>query len=187
MNKMAEPQADLMRSFKTQSSLYEAFTSTVKHIVETLIVDAKAEYDSIEGRTKSAESFERKISRDDKAGKYKKLEEVTDISGIRIICYLKEDCDRISEIIKNCFKVDEANSLDKEDTIDDDRFGYRSIHYVVSFDDLRSSVTEYKRFSGLKAEIQIRTILQHTWAAIDWKFRYKNESEAPRLQTQSVA
>jgi len=38
---------------------------------------------------------------------------------------------------------------------------------------------EYKRFSGLVAEIQVRTILQHAWAEIEHDIQYKAISALP--------
>lgn len=51
---------------------------------------------------------------------------------------------------------------------------------MLSLDEKREILKEFKAFAGLKAEAQVRTLLQHTWAAIDWKFRYKEEREAPK-------
>jgi ppGpp synthetase/RelA/SpoT-type nucleotidyltranferase len=57
-----------------------------------LLVDTGIEFSSIEKRTKSIESLSGKIERGGKAGKYNSLQEITDLSGIRIVAYLKEDC-----------------------------------------------------------------------------------------------
>ena len=60
-----------------------------------------------------------------------------------------------------------------------DRFGYLSIHYVVRLKEERAKLTEWQAFAPLRAEIQIRTVLQHAWAAIDHRFRYKTTTEIP--------
>ena len=39
---------------------------------------------------------------------------------------------------------------------------------------------EYKAFKGIKFEIQIRSILQHTWAEIEHDIGYKSKLEIPR-------
>jgi GTP pyrophosphokinase len=41
------------------------------------------------------------------------------------------------------------------------------------------SLGEWKPFDGLKAEIQVRTIGQHAWAAISHALQYKREQDAP--------
>ncbi|PSO31252.1 GTP pyrophosphokinase family protein [Bradyrhizobium sp. MOS002] len=121
-----------------------------------------------------------KIERGDKVGKYSSLQEITDLSGIRIIAFLKEDCKKISSLLRESFIVDSVNTTDKEDEIDPDRFGYQSIHLILSYGGDRLKLPEFKRFSGLKFEVQVKTLLQHTWSAIDWKLRYKRRSEAPK-------
>ena len=41
-------------------------------------------------------------------------------------------------------------------------------------------LTEWEAFANIKAEIQVRTILQHAWAAIDHELTYKKTEEAPK-------
>lgn len=89
------------------------------------------------------------------------------------------DIDSVSQIIKENFDIDEVNSIDKRKAIETDRFGYLSVHYVVKLNHARRQLDENKHFSDLKCEVQIRTILQHAWAAIDHKLRYKNKDEMP--------
>lgn len=71
------------------------------------------------------------------------------------------------------------NSIDKRKSIEPDRFGYMSLHYIVSLNKTRSKLPEYSDFSELKFEIQIRTILQHSWAKIEHKLGYKSNSSVP--------
>jgi putative GTP pyrophosphokinase len=54
------------------------------------------------------------------------------------------------------------------------------LHFVVSFKDDWLKLPPFKRFAGKKAELQIRTILEHAWASIDWKIRYKAEENVPK-------
>jgi putative GTP pyrophosphokinase len=170
----------LTNEFRQSRDVYAAFTSSVESLLRNLISATGIEPFAYEGRTKTIASFDEKIQREDKAGKYSCLNDVTDLSGVRIICYLQEDCDAVSKIIEEEFSVDAVNSISKHDELDPDKFGYLSTHYVVSLNDARGGLKEFRAFSGLKVEIQIRTLLQHTWAAIDWKFRYKEEREAPK-------
>lgn len=170
----------LKADFSKQRMLHQAFTDKCKGLIETLLKDNSIEYFSIESRTKTQESFEGKIQRDDKSGKYAQIGDVTDISGVRIIAYLQEDCIRIISTIRSAFSIDEKNSDDKSVSIDPDKFGYLSSHLIASFTADRIILPEFKRFDGLKVEFQVRTLLQHTWAAIDWKLRYKSQNEAPK-------
>jgi len=60
-----------------------------------------------------------------------------------------------------------------------DQFGYKSVHYVISLSSPRRDLAEWTEFEKFKAEIQVRTILQHAWAEIDHEIRYKNEENIP--------
>jgi ppGpp synthetase/RelA/SpoT-type nucleotidyltranferase len=171
---------NLAADFALVRPQYEAFTTSLEGLIRSLLNSAEIEYFAIEARTKTLDSFDEKIQREDKQAKYAYLDDVTDLSGIRIIAYLQEDCDRICRLISDEFSVDEANSIKKDEELDPDKFGYLSSHYVVKLGPQRSTLREFAAFVGFKSEIQVRTLLQHTWSAIDWKFRYKEEREAPK-------
>ncbi|MES2438858.1 MAG: hypothetical protein V4584_07320 [Verrucomicrobiota bacterium] len=128
-------------------------------------------------RVKGRESFAEKLNR--KGGKYEKLGDVTDLVGIRIITYLTGDVDRIADLIEAEFVVDRANSVDKRLYEDPDRFGYKSLHYVVELPPPRTTLAEYRPFEGIKAEIQVRTIIQHAWAEIEHDLGYKSTIGVP--------
>jgi len=170
----------LMDAYEAHKHTYEAFTLNVADLLQRLVEENSIDYFAIESRTKSFDSFVEKIVRPDKAEKYETIDDVTDISGVRVISYMSEDVDSICRFISENFVIDEINSTDKEDLMDPDRFGYLSVHYVISYNKDRLKLPEFQRFAGLKAELQVRTILQHTWAAIDWKLRYKSDQEVPR-------
>jgi len=53
------------------------------------------------------------------------------------------------------------------------------LHYVASLISEREKLTEYKRFAGIKVEIQIRSTLQHAWAEIEHDIGYKGENSVP--------
>lgn len=138
------------------------------------------DFQTIEARTKDLDSFEAKVDLPEKEQKYKDISEVTDLSGIRIICYLNEDADRVCQRLAELYDIDQEHSVNKNEELKDNEFGYRSRHFVVQYPAARAGLFENAKFAGLKAEIQVRTILQHAWAAIDWKLRYKNSSEVPQ-------
>jgi ppGpp synthetase/RelA/SpoT-type nucleotidyltranferase len=171
---------DLAKEYEAVRPQYEAFTASLDTLIRTLLETEQIEFAQIETRTKSLESLSGKVQREDKQGKYNSLADLTDLVGVRIIAYLQEDCDKIGSMLEEAFQVDELNSVRKEDELDPDKFGYLSTHYVVSLPQTRLALPEFRRFEGMKCEVQVRTLLQHTWAAIDWKFRYKEEREAPR-------
>ena len=87
----------------------------------------------------------------------------------------ESDVKRISKVIEREFKIDFNHYNNKSGN----KFGYRSVHYVASFNDTRAKITEFKVFSGMEFEIQIRTILQHAWAEIEHDRGYKFQDVLP--------
>ena len=164
---------------------YSSFCSLLQSLIKNLLEVDKIDYDHIEARVKTPESFNEKISRDGKDYS-DPLTEVTDIIGIRIVAYHLEDVDKICKKIVDEFTVDYPNSVDKETALKPNQFGYRSVHYVVSLDDNRKRLSEYALFGKMKAEIQIRTVLQHAWAAIDHKIQYKSAIQIPDKIKRSI-
>lgn len=170
---------DLANEYEGQRPEYESFTNSVSQLLCRLIQDAGLDIVGIEDRTKTLDAFKEKVDRPEKAQKYESCNEVTDLSGIRVIAYLQEEHDQICEIVRENFSIDPESSANKEDLLDPDKFGYRSMHFVVSYGEDRLRLPEFRRFAGKKAEVQVRTVLQHAWAAIDWKLRYKTDIGVP--------
>jgi putative GTP pyrophosphokinase len=168
----------ILEEYDVYKELYSEFAIKMKYLVTELLINKKIKYHQISERVKEKQQLENKIIK--KNFKYSKLDEITDIAGLRIITYFEDEIDKISDIIINEFEIDYKNSVDKR-KLEIDRFGYQSLHYVVFLNSQRQNLPEYKKFSGLKYEIQIRTILQHSWAEINHDIGYKGDFEIPNI------
>jgi len=125
-------------------------------------------------RVKEIDSFIEKIDRK----KYENpFEQTEDICGIRIICYYQKDVEIINDILKKELEV--KDSQDKEELLELNQFGYRSYHLIASIPSSWFSTPNFRNLKGLKAEIQIRTVLMHAWAEIEHKLSYKKKSHIP--------
>lgn len=168
---------DLIADFDAKREVYNSFAKTVSDLLERLLLAKKTSYHSISFRCKARDSLERKV---DAKQRYNALEEITDLAGARIITHFSDDVDVVASMVESEFRIDRANSIDKRASLDPDRFGYLSLHYVVSLKREREELQEYSAFKGMKIEIQIRSILQHTWAEIEHDIGYKSSVEVPR-------
>lgn len=168
----------LLKSFDERKELLSAFERSMSTLVTQLLLARDMPVHGVSSRRKQRESLARKVS---KPGKnYYSLSEITDLVGVRVTTYFENEIDRIGDLIEAEFTVDQENSTDKRKYHEADRFGYSSLHYVVSVSEKRSGLVEYSRFGGLKAEIQIRSLLQHTWAEIEHDLGYKSRYTIPR-------
>jgi len=152
----------ILEEYDQQCALHTEFTKKTKELVEDLLRENNARVHSITCRVKDRDDLKTKVERSEE--RYRKLSDITDIAGIRIITYFADDVDVIADIIQKEFNINYMNSVDKRTVLDPDRFGYLSLHYVAKLPATRLKLTEYHRFSDCKVEIQIRSILQHTWA-----------------------
>lgn len=166
-----------IRQYSKTRTLYEEFAEQILHILKAII---KQEYPDIKiasysSRAKEIESLRKKLQKD----KYNENSEITDLAGVRIITYSKKDIPLITGIIEQSFKKDIQNSVDKTLTLGNDKVGYRGDHYVVSYDEDRARMPENKKFENLKCEIQVTSLIAHTWSEITHEKGYKFEGRLP--------
>jgi ppGpp synthetase/RelA/SpoT-type nucleotidyltranferase len=177
---LAAAEEKWVREYEKIRPLYEQFTKKVRTLIEYLLEREAIGYHLIEARTKSLESFTEKIRERAHGQKLENpLHQTTDLSGIRIVVYYSDDVDKVARLVEREFAIDEENSADRGALLKPEEFGYRSVHYVISLSEKRRGLSEWCDFSNLKAEIQIRTVLQHAWAAIDHALRYKKDTDVP--------
>jgi ppGpp synthetase/RelA/SpoT-type nucleotidyltranferase len=138
---------------------------------------------SIEARAKSLESFGAKAAKpsesDPTLPRYPApLKEITDLAGIRVITFLPRSVEQVCRQIEREFTVLERTDKAAE-LMDEGKFGYQSIHFVVEMHPNRVRLPEYRRHKGLPFEIQVRTILQHAWAEMEHDIQYKSAAVIP--------
>lgn len=130
---------------------------------------------AVEHRVKEEKSLAGKLEL--KGEKYRSLSDITDILGARVICFFSDDVDKVAAKIEEMFVIDWENSVDKRAQLNPDAFGYLSLHYICSLPEDQGYPEE---LCGKRFEIQIRSTLQHTWAAINHDLGYKSEFGVPR-------
>lgn len=167
-----------VEAFAGERSQYELFALFLSQVLER----AGALYAPlciVQARAKTVSSFAQKIIRKDK---YKEpLKEVTDLCGARIIVHFQSQALKVCTFIKENFIIDEVNSIDVGSKLREEEFGYLSIHYIVT---PRAGsilgVPVPKELLTRKAEIQVRTLLQHAWADISHDRIYKSNLTVPK-------
>ncbi len=168
----------VLTQYDQQRKKYERFAREVEHQLRCILEEEGIVCNAITSRVKERGSLTQKI--DVKSDKYKSLSEVTDIAGIRIITYYDSDVERAAKIVEREFCVDKENSINKREALGPEKFGYCSVHYVVSMNEDRLKLPENRGYAGIKCEIQIRTVLQHAWAEIEHDLGYKSEIDIPK-------
>lgn len=163
---------------------FARLTIKLRSLLEDLLSARGIPVHLVECRTKSVASFREKITRASKSY-IEPLVELTDLSGIRLITYYQDDADAVASLIQQEFLVQSTSGMN--DLPSPGEFGYRSVHFVVKLSDARAALAEWGGLGGLTAEIQVRTVLQHAWAAISHKLQYKREQDIPQTLRRKLS
>ena len=165
---------EIQKHYKENKQLYQRLAENTKQALLSFLQEDGISYHSISSRIKEFDSYYEKIER---KGYDKPLEQIEDFCGIRIICFYPADLERIKKIIQKEFDV--LESIDKTANLEPDRFGYRSNHFIVKIKKEWLKAPNYRGLEDLKSEIQVRTILMHSWADIEHKLAYKKNEDVP--------
>ncbi len=137
----------------------------------------------IQSRTKEWNSISEKI--DSKRFNVKRsVTELQDLVGLRIILLFKKDVIKMCDLIKEKFKI--IKEYDTADKLKENEFGYTSYHFVISIPEEWTTVPSFSGFKDYRAEIQIRTLSQHTWSEASKELQYKQEQNVPKQLLRSI-
>lgn len=173
-----------LEQFTGKRELYENFAGVVRDILADAIKTCGLKINDIQSRAKELKSFGTKAmtpnEQSSEEPKYKNpMSDITDLAGVRVITFFPSTVNGVCQLIQEEFeiieRVDHTASAEREQ-----RLGYLSVHYLVRLGSNRKKLSEYKKFDGLIAEVQVRTVLQHAWAEIEHDIRYKSASTIPQ-------
>jgi len=176
-------QNDLQTEFETLKLYAEQFSENIQQQITTILTNHEMTLGvPIERRVKTWSSIEAKLKRH--TLQLTSLTELPDFVGLRIILLFKRDLARIGNLITSTFDV--ISHVDKSTSLEDTQFGYQSIHYIIQLPENWLDVPTMSNFRGLQAEIQVRTLSQHIWAAASHKLQYKHEASVPQPLRRSI-
>ena len=124
---------------------------------------------NIQARIKSRKSIEKKLSyRNLPITAYAAKDNLTDIAGVRVICYFIEDIFSILSLVKT---QTDLLILKESDYIHYPKSsGYRSYHMVLGVPVYRIEGMQY-----YPVEIQFRTLSMDFWASMEHRICYKGD------------
>jgi ppGpp synthetase/RelA/SpoT-type nucleotidyltranferase len=159
--------------------IYKSFAETVRFILEkaVLATDNLPRPQSIQYRAKGVESLRRRLVEAGQLDTQTLELDRRDLAGTRLIFYTNNDVDRFlaSPLIRDNFEIEEDSTKIHHPTQENQDARYRAVHYTIRLRDERLSLPEYTRFTGLRCEIQVQTILEHAWAETSHDILYKNK------------
>jgi ppGpp synthetase/RelA/SpoT-type nucleotidyltranferase len=158
-------------------ALYADFAEAVAAILHAAIVEHNdLRLQNIQHRAKTVESLRAKLAKAE-AGPDEAIGDIAkDVSGCRLIFYTNGDVHRFGQsgILRENFTVDyDRSKIHYPDSNEEGAEFFISENWVVTLSDARCALPEYRRFSGLRCEIQVQTILDHAWAEMAHDTIYK--------------
>ncbi len=167
-----------IETYRTRYASFSIYAARLKELIIQLIGRSGSKVHFVESRAKTPESFAEKIRRPGK-NYDNPMEEIPDLVGVRIVLYYTDSVQAVGELLKQEFNVIEKESGHQPGAYEADQFGYLSMHYVVTLHKKRHELPEWQDWHDVRAEIQVRTVLQHSWAAVSHALQYKREGDVP--------
>ncbi len=166
---------ELMAQFRERLPLLQQLEQEAFNYLTRSLQQQGIYVTGIEHRVKTEESLAGKLEL--KGSKYRSIDDITDLVGLRIITFYTDDVDKIAAIVKNAFDVDWQNSVDKRKLHQLTSFGYNSLHYICK---LPKTVIDNPAINNIRFELQMRTALQHVWSTIEHDTGYKGTVQLPK-------
>jgi len=162
--------------YKSVLSSAERFGEELLHQIERLLEEQGIALGfPIQRRVKAWSSLSEKLERI--GFQVTSVTDFQDLIGLRLIFLFKRDIARVCDLISQNFNV--IKQYDTQERMKDDRFGYSSVHFVVELRHDWLAIPTFSKMAGSKAEIQIRTLAQHTWAEASHNLQYKRKESVP--------
>ncbi|MBR4880018.1 MAG: RelA/SpoT domain-containing protein, partial [Clostridia bacterium] len=120
----------ILEDYRKQRDDFIKLGDTVHSMLNDIVKELGFLVLAVEHRVKEEKSLAGKLER--KGEGYNTIEDITDILGCRVVCYLSDEIDQIGRKVEEKFVVDWENSSDKRALIQEDAFGYLSLHYICS-------------------------------------------------------
>lgn len=155
----------LMEQYRKSHPSLEKLAKEAYDLLRNTLREQGIYVTAIEYRVKTEKSLAGKLEM--KGAKYKTIDDITDLVGLRVITFYTDEVDKVAAIAKRIFDIDWQESVDKRKH-QLNAFGYNSLHYICRL-----------KTGGPRFELQMRTALQHVWSTIEHDTGYKGDVMIP--------
>jgi putative GTP pyrophosphokinase len=167
--------SEIETEYQKRLQAWNRLEAEARFIIDQMLIESQVKHHSVIGRIKSIDSVRQKARRKEVANPVEVLE---DIVGLRVVCLLRSDIEKIGSAIRKHFLVvAEDNKLDG---VSVDAFGYLSVHFVVELSQ-DCAGPRYRGLHGIRFEIQVRTVAMDAWASLSHYLDYKTEFDVPQV------
>ena len=156
----------LLQQFRELRPTLQQLADEASNMLRQALNEQNIYITAMEHRVKTEKSLRGKLEL--KGAKYKSIDDITDLVGIRVITFYTDEVDKVAAIAKRIFDIDWQESVDKRKLHKLNSFGYNSLHYICRL-----------KTGGPRFELQMRTAMQHVWSTIEHDIGYKGDVKVP--------
>jgi ppGpp synthetase/RelA/SpoT-type nucleotidyltranferase len=158
-----------------QRARYADFVEAIRHILMAAVKAQGMAPHAITGRAKEPDSLAKKLKERgiDPASAIEK--QIKDLAGARVVFLTNAQVERFlgASLIRDNFEVLDVNVHYPVPGTPTETKLFNSTNYHVALKPERLALPEYALFDGLKAEIQVQTLLNHAWSEMSHDTFYK--------------
>jgi len=155
--------------------IYADFVSAIQTVLKAAVAAQDLRPHAITGRAKAPDSLAKKLADRgiDSASAIDEL--LKDLAGCRIVFLTNGQVDAFTQsgILNDNFDVIDVNVHHAVPGTETETRLFDSTNYLVQLKPERLALPEYAPFEGLRAEIQVQTLLNHAWAEMGHDTIYK--------------
>ena len=178
----------LLQQYRTLRPTLDSLSQQAYELMRHALLEQSIYVTAMEHRVKTEKSLTGKLEL--KGAKYKTIDDITDLVGLRVITFYSDEVDKVAAIAKRIFDIDWKESVDKRKLHQLDAFGYNSLHYICRLKTNQGDKSPDSPEPGdqgpvplirqIRFELQMRTALQHVWSTIEHDTGYKGDVKIPR-------
>ncbi|MBF0107980.1 MAG: hypothetical protein HQL76_02225 [Magnetococcales bacterium] len=94
---------------------------------------------------------------------YSRIEDVVNLIVLKVVMFFNDDIDTAVAVLRKEFILEHATFADGDDL---DPLGINMHRFSLSLLPEFHQRIEYRRFSSLKVQLELRTVLQHSWSEV---------------------
>lgn len=156
--------------------LREAAAAEIDKWMKERVSDLGVAVDWISARAKDVRSARGKL-RDKRYNN--PMIEMTDMIGVRMVLLFESEIETVTTYLRGVLTINDRYSRIAGEELELSEFGYRSVHLIARF--RGRTMPNYAKIGQPWVEIQVRSLLQHAWAAIGHDHLYKGALVYPKM------
>jgi ppGpp synthetase/RelA/SpoT-type nucleotidyltranferase len=158
---MSSPEK-LLAQYDAHHARFIQFGEQMENLANEILNAKAVPFFSVTSQLKSRESVVRLVQRN----AISSISQIPDLARLRIVTLFEKDVRSVANMLKREMHI-LAEKSQPPQSASDIAAGYPVLRLIVEFTAERVALPEYQRFQGLRAEVQIRSMLQQTWEDIE--------------------